>query len=127
MTKRAMHGGLGQPGEGKGYAESCLDTRLEALLSERARRRSELNGLEDKVLASLDLGGKIVMGDAMQTQRDLSAQIIEAAGLVKRYVLGGETLFDLDILQLPLRSSLQGGRIADRRQVSKSKIRRKLR
>lgn len=33
-----------------------------------------------KVLASLDLGGKIVMGDAMQTQRDLSAQIIEAEG-----------------------------------------------
>ncbi len=33
-----------------------------------------------KVLASLDLRGKIVMGDAMQTQRDLSVQIIEAGG-----------------------------------------------
>ena len=33
-----------------------------------------------KVLASLDLQGKIVMGDAMQTQRDLSVQIIEAEG-----------------------------------------------
>ena len=54
MTKQAMHGGLGQPGEGKGHAESCLDARLEALLSERARRRSELSGLEDKVLASLE-------------------------------------------------------------------------
>jgi predicted transposase YbfD/YdcC len=33
-----------------------------------------------KVLASLDLRGKIVMGDAMQTQRELSLQIIEAEG-----------------------------------------------
>jgi predicted transposase YbfD/YdcC len=33
-----------------------------------------------KVLASLDLRGKIVMGDAMQTQRELSMQIIEAEG-----------------------------------------------
>ena len=33
-----------------------------------------------KVLASLDLRGKIVMGDAMQTQRELSVQIIEADG-----------------------------------------------
>ena len=33
-----------------------------------------------KVLASLDLRGKIVMGDAMQTQRELSVQIIEAEG-----------------------------------------------
>ncbi len=33
-----------------------------------------------KVLASLDLQGKIVMGDAMQTQRALSVQIIEAEG-----------------------------------------------
>jgi predicted transposase YbfD/YdcC len=33
-----------------------------------------------KVLASLDLRGKIVMGDAMHTQRELSVQIIEAEG-----------------------------------------------
>jgi predicted transposase YbfD/YdcC len=33
-----------------------------------------------KVLASLDLRGKIVMGDAMQTQRELSVQINEAEG-----------------------------------------------
>lgn len=33
-----------------------------------------------KVLASLDLRGKIVMGDAMQTQRALSVQIVEAEG-----------------------------------------------
>lgn len=33
-----------------------------------------------KVLACLDLRGKIVMGDAMQTQRELSVQIIEADG-----------------------------------------------
>lgn len=33
-----------------------------------------------KVLASLDLRGKIVMGDAMQTQRELSVQIVEAEG-----------------------------------------------
>jgi predicted transposase YbfD/YdcC len=33
-----------------------------------------------KVLACLDLRGKIVVGDAMQTQRDLSVQIIEADG-----------------------------------------------
>lgn len=33
-----------------------------------------------KVLASLDLRGNIVMGDAMQTQRALSTQIIEAKG-----------------------------------------------
>lgn len=33
-----------------------------------------------KVLASLDLQGKIVVGDAMQTQRSLSAQIIDAGG-----------------------------------------------
>jgi predicted transposase YbfD/YdcC len=33
-----------------------------------------------QVLASLDLRGKIVMGDAMQTQRELSVQINEAEG-----------------------------------------------
>jgi predicted transposase YbfD/YdcC len=33
-----------------------------------------------KVLASLDLRGKIVMGDAMHTQRGLSLQILAAAG-----------------------------------------------
>lgn len=33
-----------------------------------------------KVLASLDLRGKIVMGDAMHTQRELSVQIIAADG-----------------------------------------------
>jgi predicted transposase YbfD/YdcC len=33
-----------------------------------------------KVLASLDLRGKIVVGDAMQTQRELSVQIIAAGG-----------------------------------------------
>lgn len=33
-----------------------------------------------KVLASLDLRGKIVMGDAMQTQRELSTQIIQDEG-----------------------------------------------
>ena len=33
-----------------------------------------------KVLASLDLRGKIVMGDAMHTQRELSAQIVAAQG-----------------------------------------------
>ena len=33
-----------------------------------------------KVLASLDLRGKIVMGDAMQTQRELSVHIVEAEG-----------------------------------------------
>jgi predicted transposase YbfD/YdcC len=32
-----------------------------------------------KVLASLDLRGKIVMGDALHTQRELSAQIVAAA------------------------------------------------
>jgi predicted transposase YbfD/YdcC len=33
-----------------------------------------------KVLASLDLRGKIVMGDALHTQRELSAQIVAAEG-----------------------------------------------
>lgn len=33
-----------------------------------------------KVLACLDLRGKIVIGDAIQTQRELSAQIIAAEG-----------------------------------------------
>ncbi len=33
-----------------------------------------------KVLASLDLRGKIVVGDAMQTQRELSVQIVAAGG-----------------------------------------------
>jgi predicted transposase YbfD/YdcC len=33
-----------------------------------------------KLLQSLDLHGKIVVGDAMQTQRDLSVQIVEAGG-----------------------------------------------
>jgi predicted transposase YbfD/YdcC len=33
-----------------------------------------------KVLASLDLRGKIIMGDAMHTQRELSVQIMEGGG-----------------------------------------------
>ncbi len=37
-------------------------------------------GAAPKLLASLDLRGKIVMGDALQTQRALSVQIIEAEG-----------------------------------------------
>ena len=33
-----------------------------------------------KVLASLDLRGKIVIGDAMHTQRELSVQVLAADG-----------------------------------------------
>src|SRR5262249_3343350 len=33
-----------------------------------------------KVLVGLDIAGKVVTGDAMFTQRDLSAQIVEAGG-----------------------------------------------
>jgi predicted transposase YbfD/YdcC len=52
-----------------------------------------------KVLAGLDLRGKIVIGDAMQTQRELSAQIIAAEGDYIWYVKDNQPQLHADIAQ----------------------------
>ena len=52
-----------------------------------------------KVLASLDLRGKIVVGDAMQTQRELSVQVIAADGDYIWFVKDNQPTLRSDIEQ----------------------------
>lgn len=52
-----------------------------------------------KVLACLDLRGKIVIGDAMQTQRELSAQIIAGEGDYIWFVKDNQPQLHADIAQ----------------------------
>jgi len=64
---------------------------------EVARHQSELS-VAPQVLEMLDLQGKIVTGDALFTQRDLSVQIVEA---------GGEYLWQAKDNQLHLRQAIE--------------------
>jgi predicted transposase YbfD/YdcC len=52
-----------------------------------------------RLLKSLDLRGKIVMGDALHTQRALSLQIVEAGGEYVWYAKGNQPRLQQDIAQ----------------------------
>jgi len=57
---------------------------------------SEIPGAP-KVLKSIDLRGKVVMGDAMHTQRPISIQIVEAGGEYIWYAKGNQSQMEEDI------------------------------
>jgi hypothetical protein len=57
---------------------------------------SEIPGAP-KVLKNIDLRGKVVMGDAMHTQRPISIQIVEAGGEYIWYAKGNQSQMEEDI------------------------------
>src|SRR5919199_4912930 len=64
------------------------------------------------LLAHLDLQGTVVVGDALQTQRDLSAQVVEAGGEYVWFVKANQPSLLADIAQLFLPPPITAGHAA---------------
>src|SRR5947208_2643269 len=80
---------------GKRYALALLIS-LQVLVE---RKENEIPAAP-RLLQTLDLRGKIVMGDAMHTQREVSVQILSAGGEYIWYAKDNQPKLHQDIAQL---------------------------
>ncbi len=77
-----------------------LPTEGIVLMQVRVECRENEISAAPRVLQTLDLRGKIVIGDALHTQRQVSVQILEAGGDYIWYAKGNQPTLQQDIAQL---------------------------
>ena len=94
---KVLHGTLNEEQEGVYLLAAYLPTEGLVLLEVEVPGKGSEIPVAPKLLKSIDLRDKVVMGDAMHTQREVSIQIVEAGGDYLWLAKGNQPQIEEDI------------------------------